>query len=332
MKILTLKDPHINVSHTNRHRVDYGKDIETKWSFINDYCEQKQVSCIVATGDVLERNMSKDWSFKAYTRVRNFMYNHVKQLIYTNVGNHDYLDGKYKDTKDTVFDQLCRDGSLSNISGKRTEYIQGVGIYGINYDHELNEVLDALNEVYEKILEEKKSGRIKSAVLISHTTIIPREKLTPILKDSVHLTYEFLATNYPMIDVHVLGHYHKPEEITRIKDTTFVSPRNMLRMVRDSDVMTDQFQPQFGILEFDDGKFVKAEYVDIPFVPYQEAFKIGISDEINASEARETIALDFDIDDFKNNNLTDTELLDIIIKDRELSPEIKDLYDQYYIK
>jgi hypothetical protein len=53
-------------------------------------------------------------------------------------------------------------------------------------------------------------------------------------------------------------------------------------------------------------------------------------DELNDNKNDTKIEIDFDLESFKHKNINDQQLLDLIIKKRELDPNLKDMFNQYY--
>ena len=72
------------------------------------------------------------------------------------------LDGNYNSKSGTVFHELVDAGYITNLS-ENPIIEDGVGVFGLDYYHEIEPLLYALNELYTKILELKKSGKIKTA-------------------------------------------------------------------------------------------------------------------------------------------------------------------------
>jgi len=331
LNIVGIKDPHINISHLNPHRTDYKKDLGGKFNYISSYVEKNDIDLVLFTGDVLCKNDSKQWAFKRnYIKVRNWFDDYVdyQSKLYTVFGNHDYLDGDYNNKNDTVLGELIKLKKITSLT-KKPKIINKVAIFGLDYKHEVETLLYDLNDIYKDVIDLKKSGEVELVILVSHTYILPKDDLNPIFRDTVHLTYEFLATNYPLIDIQLLGHLHKKVDLKKINKTTFVNPYNLMRVKRDEDVKTNKHEPMISDIRIYDDYTFDVEYVTLPYTPYDKAFKKDITETID-DNAKHKISFDFDLDQFSNKPISDDELLDLIIEKRNLDPDIKDLFKEYY--
>ncbi len=290
VEFITLKDPHLSFGFQNRIRKGYEKQVHDKLDFVRNYCKINDIEKIIFTGDVFDSSKEDVWSFKKYRKNKRVLEMFTNQNIdlYSNVGNHDMFHG-YENSEETIFGEMVHDGILNNITTEPVVYADDdcvIEIKGIDYSNDSNTVLDNIRAFDEQVYPGKKSFKI----CVLHSNITPNE-----VKHVTDFTYASLRDNYPDIDIFICGHYHVGYPTSTLpranghKDVTFINNWNFTRVVRDYEVELDEHIPEFDYVQIRFDKInqtfiTEIKTVQVPFVPYKDAFISKVIDLLKKSK------------------------------------------------
>jgi len=335
IRFITMKDPHLSFGFQNNVRTAYEKHISQKLDFIKSYCQENDIKNIIFTGDVFDSSTEDKWSFKKYRKnkrqLEKFTNSGIK--LYSNVGNHDMFHG-WESSDDTIFGEMVHDEILNNITENPLIYSEDVGsvkIQGIDYSNESNVVEDALRVFDEEYYPQSKIYK----VVVMHSNVTPRdEKITD-------FTYANLVRDYPSIDMFIFGHYHVGYDTVVMqrengKDCTLINNWNFTRVVRDYEVRLDEHTPEFEVVTISIDAIYNTfetvtETIKIPFVSYEEAFKLKEMDSLRKTKAEIfKFFEDFDIDVLKDDSKKDDdELIKKIVDTNDYSEQAYDKAVEY---
>ena len=316
---LIIKDPHFAFGFQNRFRKDYEGDIRAKLEFIKNYCLQNSVDKIIFTGDVFDAQYEKKWSFKQYVKNKKILEEYFVNngiVLYSVAGNHDFFNGK-EEIKGTIYGEMVETGIIHHLS--TSPYIsKDIEIYGIDYSSDIEHIVGRLMEIN---IIPKPHNKRRAVVLHQNVTI----KETPF----TDLTYKFLAETFSNIDIFILGHYHVAEFesgvyiVQKPKETIFISPWNLTRVVRDYYVKMDEFDVNAIHLSIDDNNKLTLTTVPIPHKPFAQAF---IPEMINFLHVSKKDQFKFfeqikDFDMILEENTTDEEILQKLCYQASFSDE-----------
>ena len=116
-EFIFIKDPHFMYGFRNNiRRPGWEKVIDDKLDQIINYAKENNIKYIFFAGDVFEKNRKKDWSFNQLqqNKMRLKLFKKAGLEIYTNMGNHDYFDGR-ETIEDTVFGEMVEIGLLNYV-------------------------------------------------------------------------------------------------------------------------------------------------------------------------------------------------------------------------
>lgn len=269
MKFGFVKDPHQMFGFKNNIRQSgWEQDIEQKLVFIKDQLLSRNITTLIFSGDLLDRQHAKDWSFKLYLKnaeilEKIFVKNGID--IYSIQGNHDMFDG-HETIEGTVFGKLIADGILKRISIQSplvfSEENKTLEIFGIDYHFNKENTLAELHAINSRVVP-LPNHQLKVAVVM-HNNITPQPERVS------DFTYDYLSTTFTNIDIFLCGHYHIGFPTICVNNTTFVNPWNMTRVVRDYDVKLDHHEPEMVICDpFADSY----EHIKLPIKKFSDAFK-----------------------------------------------------------
>jgi len=313
-ELITVKDPHFAYGFKNMIRKNYERDMDNKLEFINNYCKDNNIDTMLATGDICDKN-TKKFSTKQYGTLKRKIRNNLNQInLISNVGNHDMENGLeiQEETEEytTVFDELCDDNLLQNITRKpfinNLVYIQGVDF---NSDREI--VLENIKQFNEKDV----NGLCK--IIVLHSNVTPGDE------KKTQFTYTQLMQDFEDIDIFVNGHYHigYPTKVMprmRGKIAYFINNWNLHRVMRDYDVSLNEHNVNMSHVKIgvpiNNGGVIQHQIsikdVDIPHLSYEEAFEIKNIDLLVKTEDE---IFDFfqknNFDDLSTFRKTDSELI-----------------------
>lgn len=284
-----MKDPHLSFGFQNNIRTSYEKHISQKLDFVKGYCLENNIDKCIFTGDVFDSSTEDKWSFKKFRKNKRELerFTTAGISLFSNVGNHDMFHG-WEDSEDTIFGEMVHDNILNNITKNPiVDESDGVviKIQGIDYSNEKTTVDNYLRLFDEEIFNAEHSFKV--AVL--HSNVTPKE-----VKNITDFTYKSLAEDYPDIDMFILGHYHLGYDTTVLSgdfgETTFINNWNFTRVVRDYEVQLNEHSPELEnvCISFDkiSSKFiVTTDTIKIPFVPYEEAFKLKEIDTLRKTKS-----------------------------------------------
>ena len=283
LEFISIKDPHLNFGFANRIRYSHEEDMKSKTEFIRKWCKDHKIYKILFTGDLVDTNEERKWSFNQYVDNKNELLKFKEQGIklWSVAGNHDMFNGMAQTTK-TVFGEFVREDVINYLTinplvqpfndqnGIRRE----INIYGVDYSKHKENVMVTLKDIN----DHKEPSSFTAVVFHAHCT--PAEIAV------TDFTYENLLKTYPNIDLFICGHYHGGfptgvyyKEDGQQKDhVTIINNWSMQRVVRDYYNEMDVHTPEFEHVKIGwsvaINNFIMArETIKIPCKSYVETFK-----------------------------------------------------------
>jgi len=323
-QVAFLKDIHLMFGFRNLIRKPgWENDIILKLETVKNLMLERNCFILLLSGDVLDRSKSKEWSFKLYLKVLGilqhiFIDNGIH--IYSIQGNHDMFDGN-ETIEDCVFGKLVKDGVIKYITEQplsltvsdskdgSSKSSKEIIIYGVDYTNVKENILTSMQKI-----NDNNHNAIKC--IMTHTNITPNETQVS------DFTYKFLSETYPNIDIHFCGHYHLGFEPDKVKNTTFINPWNMTRVIRDYNTKMELHTPEVTFVDF--SKFTKdalpIDFVEVhtlPCKPFSESFRDEVISLLEETDNGFKFFEEgvFDLDELLDKQeLTDAEIIAALIK------------------
>ena len=278
---IIIKDPHCNWGFANRIRHNHEDDLDFKWGFLQDYMNQNNIQDLIITGDLVDSNDEKKWSFKQYYKNKEKLLKFKQSKSFWSIaGNHDMLNG-FEGVNETPFGEFVRENVIEHLTNKPICLGENSWIYGIDYSKHKEVTKNKLNGI--SLNHSNINGLI---VAVIHAHVTPNEV------GCTEWTYNELLENFPGIDVFVCGHYHGgfPVQIflKKIKqpDGTFIddpnnhvvmiNPWSFQRVVRDYYNEMDIHIPEFVEIKtenINDEWYLEFKNIQVPVKSYEETFK-----------------------------------------------------------
>ena len=279
-KCVFIKDPHCNWRFANNIRHHHEEDLDLKWGFLQDYMETNKIDDLVITGDLVDSNDEKKWSFKQYYSNKEKLLKFKKNKDFWSIaGNHDMLNG-FEGIAETPFGEFVRENVIKHLTQSPICLGENSWLYGVDYSRH--------KEVTKKKLEmisNNHYGFPGINMVVFHAHVTPNEV------GCTEWTYSELLENFPGIDVFVCGHYHggfpvqvflkkiKQEDGTFIDGTDHViiiNPWSFQRVVRDYYNEMDIHVPEFVEIKIENTNgvwYLEFKNIQIPVKSYEETFK-----------------------------------------------------------
>lgn len=319
MRFGFIKDPHLMFGFKNNIRKPkWEKHIYSKLEFIKNTLLELNIKVLIFSGDVFDRQYSKDWSFKLYLKnsgVLKEIFQDNGIMVYSVQGNHDMFDG-HEVLEDTVFGKMVSEGILNRVSIDNPIEDKDMIIYGIDYHQNHDIIKQELSVINTKAIPTP-DGRKKIGVVL-HSNITPdEERLTD-------FTYKQLAEDYPFIDYFLCGHYHIGYPSVKVNNSWFINPWNLTRVVRDYETRLDIHKPELVIV---DPTLEKIDHYEIPVLPFSEAFDQEAMNLIQTASGFKFFSqINFE-EVFSKAEKTDKEIIQLIIEQQlpDLSEEEKNI-------
>ena len=318
---IVIKDPHFMFGFRNNIRkAGWENDIDSKIFQVIDYALVNEIKKIQFTGDVSEKSRRRDWSLNQLQQNKKRLqyFKDADLEVISNLGNHDYFDGK-EELEGTAFNEYVQ-SNLLIYNGTYSEPIISefndfdVQEFGIDYHHNKDIILDR----FKKIQEYPTNKKTYKIVTIHSNITNSEEQLTD-------FTYQELAKFE--IDVINCGHYHIQNELgacAKVGETLFINPWNFTRVSRDYNTRTDEHHPEMVHITIDSNG-ISSEVIKLQIKPFQEAFDIP-SINLMQELGKERFSFFDEIDlDGMDNNLNDSDLIKELAKKAGFSEESAEL-------
>ncbi len=303
---LMIKDPHFMFGfRSNIRKAKWENAIDDKLKQIIDYAKEHNIKNIFFTGDVFEKSKRVEWSFKQFqeNKHRLEMFKTAGLDIYSNLGNHDMMDGR-ETVEDTVFGEMVDLGLINYVGSSMPPVVfdlngKKIGLFGIDHHQSDEKVLDELERV-------SVYPGLDYKICSTHSNITSNKEIM------TDFTYKHLSIFN--IDVINCGHWHlQPPEgaIQELNGTTFLNPWNLTRVSREYHTKMDEHIPSFihAKIIFV-GDEAQATFTEIPLkvLPFSEAFNIDVVNLLQelgkeGFDFFENISLDVDEEENDDNVL-----------------------------
>jgi predicted MPP superfamily phosphohydrolase len=127
---IIIKDPHCNWGFANRIRHNHEDDLDFKWGFLQDYMNQNNIQDLIITGDLVDSNDEKKWSFKQYYKNKEKLLKFKQSKTFWSIaGNHDMLNG-FEGVNETPFGEFVRENVIEHLTNKPICLGENSWIYG----------------------------------------------------------------------------------------------------------------------------------------------------------------------------------------------------------
>ena len=267
--LIIIKDPHLSLGFRNKFRKPgWEKDVYSKHLFIANYCIENNISKVVSTGDVFDKQ--SQWSLRQYQANKKILelYKDNNIEFISIAGNHDYLEGR-ENIKDSAFEEYTLEGYIRYISNYNHIDTDFIRIHGIDYHH-VDPTKESKEDYLQKIKDHLSVDKDKINLLVIHQNITPNKNQV------TDFTYDELSEVLNEINIEVIacGHYHVGFKTEYHKNILFINPWNLWRVVRDYDVRENIHTPEFVVLSVDKDKTISYENIIIPHRSYNEAFDL----------------------------------------------------------
>ena len=289
LEFISLKDPHLNFGFANRIRYSHQSDLLSKLDFTRNWCKNRGIKNIIATGDVTDTNEEKKWSFNQYVmnKLELLKFKEDGITVWSPAGNHDMFNGMAQ-TSNTVFGEFVREGALKYLTQtpiyqtfsaveNGVNVVKGIAIFGIDYNKH-KEIVEANLKTINDYKFPDNIEVLKMVVFHSHVT--PAEVAV------TDFTDKNLVENYKDIDVFICGHYHggfptsvmTKNHLPKKKYSMIVNNWSFQRVVRDYYNEMDVHTPEFEYIKFgwsivSEDFLIARETIKIPCGSYGETFK-----------------------------------------------------------
>jgi DNA repair exonuclease SbcCD nuclease subunit len=304
---------------SNIRKHGWEKDIDNKINQIIEYMLNNKIKYVFFTGDVFEKNKKADWSFNQLqenkARLKRFKNNGLQ--LFSNIGNHDYFYGK-ETLEGTVFGEMVEAGLINYIgSGMppitfNVDDYFNVNLFGIDYHQSTDKIIDEMTRISQIACQPK--------IVLMHSNITDTNEIM------TDFTYNQIAEfNFEIVGC---GHWHfapKNGAVQQVKNTYFLNPWNLTRVVRDYHVKLDEHKP-----EFIHGKIIKVgneftydfKEIFLSVKPFSEAFNkeiINILQELNKTDF--SFFNEIKLDE-ENTEMDDDSLLSQIAKENNFNERV----------
>lgn len=271
---LVIKDPHFMFGFRNNIRKHgWERHIDDKLSQIQNYALDNNIQNIFFTGDVFEKSKKKDWSLNQLLQNKDRLkkFKNLGLTVFSNMGNHDYFDG-HEGKEGTAFGEMVDLDLIQHIGSNMPPIIfnlqdKRIGLFGIDYHQSITSVEDQLERISIYPDTDVKIALMHSNVTDANTRL-------------TDFTYNQLSEYN--LDIINCGHWHLQPEgggVQKVKNTHFLNPWNLTRVMRDYHVKLDEHIPSFihcNIIFVADEPVYTFKEIPLNVQPFSEAFNVDV--------------------------------------------------------
>jgi DNA repair exonuclease SbcCD nuclease subunit len=264
VRAVVVKDPHLRFGRSRPvgRRASFFDEVRGKLEFVKDYCVGSKIKFLIFTGDVLDQKDPSRYSFECYRENRECLeeFRGANINVLSVFGNHDIVDGRYRDSVYADFARMELIYDLSVQSGGAWVG-QDYCVIGVGHIYDIDGFKQNLSHA---VSEYSFCGKL---ICVIHQNVISdlavgSEKFLNTLK------YYTLVQEFPDVAGWVCGHYHKGFPVAEVEGRYFINPYSLVRLSRDSYVR--EHVPQLVDCDFENDIY---KTVDIPYLSYDEAFE-----------------------------------------------------------
>ena len=327
IEFLSIKDPHFRFGFnppSNRTN-NFFEEIDNKIDQLISYGKKHNITNLIITGDINDEYNSLKWKFtKNYLENKKRIEKLSQQFkIYSNAGNHDFLDGKETITN-SPFEEYYKQNLIKYFNNKKI-IIQNktkdkqIYFYGLDYSKEKSKTIEQLK----KIETELKNKKPLFSIVLLHIGVVPYNKEKDIENIFTDLNYQKLNELIPSVSLIINGHYHKGFQTQKLNNQTFINNWAFTRLSMDKYSISKEHVPEFEHITFNlTTKQLTTKTIQLNVVPFEKAFiqKTEIESELNKHK------IDVSFDNIKKINDTDKK------NEKQIFNEIKNEIEEKLFK
>lgn len=273
-KIAFVKDLHtrLGVLKPLSRSETFHEDMKIKYESLRDKLQERGVTHLIFTGDIFDIKAPSRYDINAIHLLDELFLETLGEFErWTIRGNHDMFMTREGQHKNSIFELGITHNWYKTLEGSPL-ILDDIVVFGIDYRQSVDELQSLIEEVSDRAIEYKFTGR--------KTAIVVHEHLVPNTKDmflNSYILYDwFTDKNF---DIVVGGHLHKGYKTQEIDGVTFINPWSFTRLVRDHYAVDDNHKPCFSYIDIQNGELVESKTIAVKHKPYDKAFTTTVVSE-----------------------------------------------------